>query len=256
MPNIYTINPTANLNPNEEILFRGSSALGSQMLDEEYTAGENPSSEGWVFVRIGSEFRHRGMEIFSRDVGFGTARLDDSPPSGVRINFQAHPESESETLPAYLHVNDTAESDFWRWYIRHLNRRSIAGTSGVGIVTAVANQNQARESSIEIVQHGSPVSAVGQSTNVEGVPRNSAEVESAAPRTYWVNRLLVLASIIAFAGIVAIYWGTSINSRELVYAGVLIFTAAVAVLCVPFLAVSYWLVRDGFKFAEKWLNRR
>lgn len=260
MPDTNTINPTANVQPHGSQSFLGSFVTSRQTLDDDYTTEETTSLAGRVVLGLRPEFRNWGTEIGLRDMGFRTVKVYDSTPRGAPINPHAHPESYSGTFISYSHLSDRTKSEFWSSYLRYLNqttnRTPIASMFAYGDLARSREAILEAENPYSTAQHGPPISTHDLPADANETPDVSPASTNAGSGIHWVNRVLVLGSIIAAVGIAAIYWGTSIESREVVFAGLLIFSTAVISWCVPFVAISYWLLRDGFRFVKKLRNKR
>ena len=90
----------------------------------------------------------------------------------------------------------------------------------------------------------------------EEAPNNSYTAENKGAMSHWVNRWLIISSIIAGIGIALIYIGTSVDTSMVILTGLVMFTAGVLGWTVPFFVLSHWLIEDVRGFLRRRSARR
>ena len=105
-----------------------------------------------------------------------------------------------------------------------------------------------------------PSSDVPVNSNVaiteEEAPKNSYTSENNGATSHWVNRWLIISSIVAGIGIALIYIGTSVDTSMVILTGLIMFTAGVLGWTVPFFVLSHWLIQDVRGFIRRRSARR
>ena len=84
----------------------------------------------------------------------------------------------------------------------------------------------------------------GAPTAEENVATDQTNAETASTRSHWINRLLIVSSIVAAIGVALIYLGDQANIPMVIMAGLLMFASAAVSWLVPLVVLSFWLFRD------------
>ena len=85
---------------------------------------------------------------------------------------------------------------------------------------------------------------VGTPTAEENAAVDQSKVATDSARSHWINRLLIISSIVAAIGVALIYLGDQANIPMVILAGLLMFASAAVSWFVPLVALSFWLFRD------------
>ena len=82
-------------------------------------------------------------------------------------------------------------------------------------------------------------------------PQNPQKAVNNKDKSYWINRLMIISSIIAVVGIGLVYVGDYVNTPMVILGGLIIFSAAALCWTVPLVVIPYWLIQDARRFFKR-----